>query len=145
MNQHYRLWPNIKPTLAQRLAFAGCAENTRPNIESTLGQQYFDRPLRGRGFMYLLYSKNPTLRWLRAIPTPRSGNVHNFLVTLRPVSWACGHGKLFLTWLFPDIFQYDSPKKWPTILYAVNLWLKPVSGTGSRFWSDVVSTLIVRH
>ena len=30
------------------------------------------RPLRGRGWMYLLYPKNPTWRWLRAIPTPRS-------------------------------------------------------------------------
>ena len=31
--------------------------------------------------------------------------------------------KIFLTWLLPDIFRYDSPKKCPTILYAVNLWL----------------------
>ena len=44
-------------------------------------------------------------------------------MTVRPLSWACGHGteillilkKLFLTWLLPDIFQYDSPKKCPTI------------------------------
>ena len=62
-------------------------------------------------------------------------NVNNFLIAVRPLSWACGHGtkillilkKLFLTWLLPDIFQYDSPKKCPTILYAVNLWLKPVA------------------
>ena len=65
-------------------------------------------------------------------------NVHNFLLimTVRPLtlSWACRHGtemllilkKLFLTWLLPDIFRYDSPKKCPTILYAVNLWLKPL-------------------
>ena len=26
---------------------------------------------------------------------------------------------------------YDSPKKYPTILYAVNLWLNPVSATGA--------------
>ena len=32
--------------------------------------------------------------------------------------------KLFLTWLLPDILRYDSPKQCPTILYAVNLWLK---------------------
>ena len=59
-------------------------------------------------------------------------NVHNFLMTVRPLSWACGHGaemllilkKLFLTWLLPDIFRYDSPKKCPTILYVVNMWLK---------------------
>ena len=57
----------------------------------------------------------------------------------RPLSWACGHGtemllilkNIFLTWLLPDIFRYDSPKKCPTILYAVNLWLKPVSATGA--------------
>ena len=30
--------------------------------------------------------------------------------------------KLFLTWLLPDIFRYDSPNKCPTILYAVNLF-----------------------
>ena len=39
--------------------------------------------------------------------------------------------KLFLTWLFSDIFRYGSPKKCPTILYGVNLWLKPVSATGA--------------
>ena len=66
-------------------------------------------------------------------------NVHNFLMTVRPLSWASGHGtemypilkKLFLTWLFPDIIRYDSPKKCPTILYADNLWLKPVSTKGA--------------
>ena len=39
--------------------------------------------------------------------------------------------KLFLTSLLPDIFRYDSLKKCPTILYAVNLWLKPVSANGA--------------
>ena len=34
--------------------------------------------------------------------------------------------------LISPIFRYDSPKKCPTILYAVNLWLKPVSATGAR-------------
>ena len=55
--------------------------------------------------MYLLYPKNPTWRWLRGIPK----NFHNFLMTVRPLSWACGHGtemllilkQIFLTWLFP--------------------------------------------
>ena len=64
-------------------------------------------------------------------------NVHNFSMTVRSLSWACGHGaemlmilkKLFSTWLLPDIFRYDSPKKCPTILYAINLWLKPVPAT----------------
>ena len=59
-------------------------------------------------------------------------NVHNFLMT-------CGHGtemlliqkKLCLTWLFSDIFRYVSPKKYPAILFAVNLWLKPVSASGT--------------
>ena len=30
------------------------------------------------------------------------------------------------------MFRYDSPQECPTILYAVNLWLKPVSATGAR-------------
>ena len=30
------------------------------------------------------------------------------------------------------IFRYDSPNKCPTILYAVNLWLKPASATGAK-------------
>ena len=59
-------------------------------------------------------------------------NDHNFLLTVRHLSLACGHGtkillilkKFFFTWLFLDIFWYDSPKKYPTILYTVNLWLK---------------------
>ena len=90
--------------------------------------------------MYLLYTKNPTWRnWERSRPQGPK-NVHDFLMTVRPLSWACGNGtemlpilkKLFLTWLFSDIFRYDSPKKSPTILYAVNLWLKPVSATWAR-------------
>ena len=38
---------------------------------------------------------------------------------------------IFSTRLFHDIFRYDSPKKCPTILYAVNLWLKSISATGA--------------
>ena len=61
-------------------------------------------------------------------------NVHNFLVTVRPVSWACGHGTEMLLilkkYFRPDYsrgsLRYDSPTKCPTILYGVNLWLKPV-------------------
>ena len=67
-------------------------------------------------------------------------NVHNFLMPVRPLSLACGHGiemlliikNLFLTWSLPGDFRYDSPKKCPTILYAVNLWPKPVSATGAN-------------
>ena len=53
--------------------------------------------------------------------------------------------KVFLTQLLPDIFRYDSPKKCPTILYAVNLWLKPVSATGAMLDAPVrVITIINR-
>ena len=87
--------------------------------------------------MYLLYPKNSTWRWLRSRPQGPK-NIHTFLMTVRPLSWACGHGTKMLlilkkknsTWLSPDIFRYR-PKKCPTILYAVNLWLKPVSATGA--------------
>ena len=62
---------------------------------------------------------------------------HNFLMTVRPLSWAWGHGTemllIFATWLFTDIFWYDSPRKCPTILYTVNLCLKPVSATGAKW------------
>ena len=76
--------------------------------------------------------------WERSRPQGPK-NVHNFLMTVRPLSWACEHGtemllilkKLFSPWLWPDFFRYDSPKKCPTILYAVNLWLKPVPATGA--------------
>ena len=71
-------------------------------------------------------------------------NVHNFLLTVRPLSWACGHRtemllilkKLFWTWLLPDIFRYVSPKKCLKILYAVNLWLKPVPATEANVLSE---------
>ena len=65
-------------------------------------------------------------------------NFHNILLTVRPLSWAYGHWKmllilkkLFSTWLLSSIFRFDSPKKCPTNLYAVNLWLKSVSATGA--------------
>ena len=86
--------------------------------------------------MYLLYQKNPTWRWLRAIPTPRSeicpyhfNDCATSELSMRAWKWNVTNSKkkLFLTWLLPDIFRYDSPKKCPTILYVVNLWLKPVS------------------
>ena len=66
-------------------------------------------------------------------------------MTVRPVSWACGHEtemllilkKHFLT-CFLGIFRYDSPKKCPTILYAVNLWLKPATGATPPPVDDLV-------
>ena len=48
--------------------------------------------------------------------------------------------KLFST-SFPDISRYESPKKCPTILYAVNLWLKPVSATGPGAKPPVSQTI----
>ena len=82
--------------------------------------------------------------WERSRPQGPK-NVYSFLMTMRPLIWACGHGtemllilkKIFSTWLFPYIFRYDSPKKCPTILYAVNLWLKPVPATGARLFIDM--------
>ena len=59
---------------------------------------------------------------------------------MRAWEWNVTDSKnLFLTWLFSDIFRYNSPKKCPTILYAVNLWLKPVSATGARltWWQQL--------
>ena len=47
--------------------------------------------------------------------------------------------KQFSTWLLPDIFRYDSPKKCPTILYAVNLWLK-LGLAGRRMLANYAST-----
>ena len=47
------------------------------------------RPLRGRGLMYLLYTKNSTWRWLGAISTPRSEKCHS-LFTPRPTKWGRG-------------------------------------------------------
>ena len=74
-----------------------------------------------------------------------------FLMAVRPLSWACVHGtemllilkNIFLPWLFSDIFRNDSPKKCLTILYADNLWLKPVSATGARLVDLVIGILFL--
>ena len=66
------------------------------------------RPLRSRGWLYLLYPNMWAWNW----------NVTD-------------SKQIFLIWLLPDIFRYDSPKKCPTNLYTVNTWLKPVSATGA--------------
>ena len=76
----------------------------------------------------------------RQRPRQVSKKVHNFLKTVRPLSCiACGHGTEMLLILKKYIFdlissryiEYHSPKKCLMILYAVNLWLKPVSATGA--------------
>ena len=98
--QRRRRWTNFKPALIQRFVSAGLL-NLLPC-----------RPLRGLGWMYLLYPKNPTWRWLWP-QGPK--NAHNFLMTVRPLSWACRHGtemllilkKLFLTWLLPEEMSHD--------------------------------------
>ena len=79
--------------------------------------------------------------------------VHIFSMTVRPLSWACGHGtelllilkNLFLNWLLPDIFRYDSTKKCPTILYAINLWLKPVTGCTPSSSARLATPEVSRH
>ena len=56
-------------------------------------------------------------------------------MSMRPLSWACGHGTEMLLILKISIFDLIMPRYsqiWQsTILYAVNLWLKPVSATGT--------------
>ena len=106
--------------------------------------------------MYLLYPKNST--FFNMAVTESDKNVHNFLMTVRPLSWACGHGrpywnvtdskkKLFSTWLFPDKFRYDSPKKCPAILYAelFSTWLFPDRPIFRYIWqSKKISHYFVR-
>ena len=54
-------------------------------------------------------------------------------MTVRPLSSNVTGSKII--YFRPDYptgsLIYDRPKKCPTILYAVNLWLKPVSATGA--------------
>ena len=67
-------------------------------------------------------------------------------MTVRAVSWACGHfnemlliqKKKFLPNYSVASLTYDRQKKCPTILYGVNLWLKPVYSTGAIFAATVV-------
>ena len=60
--------------------------------------------------------------------------------------WAEHAGmKLKCYWFKKNIFdlimpRYDSPKKCPMILYAVNLWLKPVLATGAVSVSTMQSS-----
>ena len=96
------------------------------------------RVVRGRGLMYLLYPKNSTWRWLRAISTPRSekcpflfNDCATSELSMRAWNWnVTDSKKKNSTWLFHDIFIYDSRKKCSEILYAINLRLKPVSANG---------------
>ena len=60
-------------------------------------------------------------------------NIHNFLQTVRHLTGHVAEMLLILkkNYFPPDYSRgsliYDRPKKFPTILYAVDLWLKPVS------------------
>ena len=65
--------------------------------------------------------------------------LHNFVMTVRAVSWACGHVTEMSLILRKNYFgheylgtslKYDRQKKCPTILCGVNLWLRHVSSTG---------------
>ena len=70
--------------------------------------------------------------WERSRPKGPK-NVHTFLMTVRPLNSNVPGSKIIN--FRPDYptgsLIYDRPKKCPTILYAVNLWLKPVSATGA--------------
>ena len=65
-------------------------------------------------------------------------------MTVRAVRRSCGHGAEMLliknNYFRPDYsrvsLRYDRPKKSPTILYASNLWLKPVSATGASLYES---------
>ena len=79
--------------------------------------------------------------WKRSQPQePNIVFYNNFLMTVRAVGWACEHINEMLqiqkkNYFRPDYsrtsLRYDRHKKYPTILYGVNLWLKPVSATGA--------------
>ena len=81
------------------------------------------RPLRGRGWMYLLYPKKHGCDWEWSRPHGPK-NLHSLLMNVRPLSWACGHVSEMLLilrkYFWPD-YAPIFPKKCPTILYAVNL------------------------
>ena len=62
--------------------------------------------------------------WERSRP-PGPKNVDNFLMTVRPQSWAYGHGTEMLLIVKKTIFELIIP--W--YIHAVNLWLKPVSAS----------------
>ena len=76
--------------------------------------------------------------WERSRPQGPK-NVSNFLMTVRPFSWACGNKtemllilkKLFSVWLFVRKSYLWPSKEMSTILHEVNLRLKPVSATGA--------------
>ena len=77
--------------------------------------------------------------WERPRPQARK-NFHNFLMTVRTLSWACDLVPEMLLILKKNIFDliirpeglFMTVKKCPTFLYAVNMWLKPLSLTLSR-------------
>ena len=64
-------------------------------------------PLRGRVLMYLLYPKiQHGSDWERSRPQGPK-NAHDFLMTLRPLIWACGHGTEMLLILKKNNFRPD--------------------------------------
>ena len=97
------------------------------------------RPLPGRGLMYLLYPKNSTRRRLRENATPRSDKCQWLFsdcatTELSMPAWNWNVADSKKNYFRPDhglYFPIWQSKKCPTISYAVNLWLKPVSATGA--------------
>ena len=77
-------------------------------------------------------------------------NVHNFLVTacatseLSMPAWNWNVADSKKNYFRPDhgpYFPIWQSKKCPTILYAVNLWLKPVSATGASLQCRIFKCL----
>ena len=73
--------------------------------------------------------------WERSRPQG-SKNVHTFLMTLRPLSWACGHGTEMLLILKKTIFDLIIPRH--IQIWQSNLWLKPVPATGASSLLDAI-------
>ena len=61
------------------------------------------------------------------------------MTVLKKMSWACDLVAKMLLILKNYVFRYDRP----TILYGVNLWLKPISTTAARMeLPSVIVTLV---
>ena len=81
--------------------------------------------------------------WERSRPQGPK-NVHNFLMTVRLLSWAWERvaeillilKNYFRTDYSGTSIRYELPKKYPMIFYEVNLWLKPVSASGASAFSE---------
>ena len=61
--------------------------------------------------------------------------VHNFLMTVRAVNWACGHVTEMLLFLKKTVQRQSVAEicfsHWDLVVAWFYLWLKPVSATGT--------------